>query len=196
MAQMDSQDAAAVAQVLAGDRDAYRSLVERHSRSIFKLAYRVTGNESDAEEAVQETFLRAYAKLGRFQFQASFKTWIYRIAINYCMDMMAKRKHEGAMPMIRQEDDAEERPVEIESHRPEPDRMLASAEVGSAVEQAMHSLTAVERTAFVMRHCEGCSIEEISAALDQTIGAAKNTVFRAVQKMRRALQPFVAEGAR
>lgn len=196
MAQMDAQDAAAVAQVLAGDRDAYRTLVERHSRSIFKLAYRVTGNEADAEEVVQETLLRAYAKLDRFQFQSSFRTWAYRIAINYCMDMMAKRKHEAAMPMMRHEEDETERPVEIESHRPEPDRLAQSAEVGAAVSAAMESLTAVERTAFVMRHCEGCSIEEISAALDQSLGAAKNTVFRAVQKMRRSLAPFVAESAR
>src|ERR1051326_98439 len=96
--QMDAQDAAAVAQVLAGDRDAFRLLVERHTRSVFRLAYRLTGSESDADDVVQETFLRAYAKLATFQHQASFKTWLCRIAVNYSMDMMAKRKHETAMP--------------------------------------------------------------------------------------------------
>src|SRR5438045_1634913 len=95
--QMESPDRAVVAQVLAGERDAYRALVERHSRSIFKLAYRIMGNESDADDVVQETFLRAYSKLGSFHFDASFKTWIYRIASNYCMDVLAKRKHEVTM---------------------------------------------------------------------------------------------------
>lgn len=193
--QMDAQDAAAVAQVLAGDRDAFRLLVERHTRSIFNLAYRVTGNMTDADEVVQETFCRAYTKLTTFQFQSSVKTWLCRIAVNCALDMMAKRKFEAAMPRVKNEDGTE---VEIDfaSDRPSPERLTLSAEAKEAMQRAIKSLTDMERTAFVMRHFEGCSSEEISVALNQSVTAAKNTVFRAVQKLRRALAPYVEEAAR
>ena len=191
--QMDAQDAAAVAQVLAGDRDAFRLLVERHSRSVFRLAYRLTGSESDADDVVQEAFLRAYAKLETFQHQASFKTWLCRIAVNYSMDMMAKRKHEAAMPTAPTEDGEPEREIEVPSSRPGPERLVLSVEMEQAMRGGIESMSQVERTAFVMRHFEGCSIDEISVVLHQSIGSAKNTVFRAVQKMRRSLAPFVRE---
>jgi len=73
-------DAVAVERTLAGDRDAFRALVERHSHNVFRLAYRMTGNRQDAEEVVQEAFLRAYQKLGQFAARANFGTWVYRIA--------------------------------------------------------------------------------------------------------------------
>jgi len=193
--QMDAQDAAAVAQVLAGDRDAFRLLVERHTRAVFRLAYRLTGNQTEADDVVQETFLRAYAKLATYQHQASFKTWLCRIAVNYSMDMMAKRKHETAMPTMPGGEGEPDREIEVQSGRPGPERMVLSVEMQGAMQRGINSMTDVERTAFVMRHFEGCSIEEISAVTHQSITSAKNTVFRAVQKMRRSLSPFVTENA-
>src|ERR1700686_4842339 len=85
---MEPSDAAAVAQVRSGDSDAYRVLVERHSHSVFRLAFRMTGNEQDAEDLVQETFLRAYRQIGRFDGRASFGTWLYRIAANCSLDFI------------------------------------------------------------------------------------------------------------
>ena len=79
-------DAAAVERTLAGDPDAYRVLVERHSRNLFRLAYRMTSNEQDAEEIVQDAFLRAYRKLAQFESRANFGTWVYRIAVNCALD--------------------------------------------------------------------------------------------------------------
>src|SRR2546429_5840843 len=87
-------DAVAVERTLAGDRDAFRVLVERHSHNVFRLAYRMTGNRQDAEEVVQEAFLRAYQKLGQFAARANFGTWVYRIAANYAIDRMRQRKKE------------------------------------------------------------------------------------------------------
>src|SRR3984893_7112110 len=89
-------DAIAIERTLAGDRDAFRILVERHSATIFRLAYRLTGNHHDAEEIVQEAFLRAYQKLEQFASQANFATWVYRIAANYTIDRMRQRKQEDA----------------------------------------------------------------------------------------------------
>src|SRR5436309_15497816 len=87
-------DAVAVERTLAGDREAFRVLVERHSQNVFRLAYRMTGNRPDAEEVVQEAFLRAYQKLGQFAARASFGIWVYRIAANYAIDRMRQRKKE------------------------------------------------------------------------------------------------------
>src|SRR5258708_33801773 len=87
-------DAAAIERTIAGDRDAFRLLVERHSRNVFRLAYRMTGNQQDAEEVVQEAFLRAYQKLTQFASRANFGTWVYRIAANYAIDRIRQRKSE------------------------------------------------------------------------------------------------------
>src|ERR1700739_4018788 len=87
-------DAVAVERTLTGDRDAFRVLVERHSHNVFRLAYRMTGNRHDAEEVVQEAFLRAYQKLGKFAGEANFGTWVYRIAANYAIDRLRQQKSE------------------------------------------------------------------------------------------------------
>src|SRR5579862_6573318 len=79
----------------SGDSDAFRLLVEQHSRVIFRLAFRMTGNEQDAEDVVQETFLRAYKRLSDYEARASFSTWLYRIASNYSLDLIrSRRRHE------------------------------------------------------------------------------------------------------
>lgn len=192
MTRMEGGDAAQVAQVLGGDRDAFRVLVERHSRSVFRLAYRMTGNQADAEEVVQEAFLRAYRRLDRFEERANFGTWVYRIGVNCALDLMRKRKTEMEQRVTQRADD-EERPDLMESAAssdPTPDRIALSGELREHVEAAMKLLSPVERTAFVLRHHEGRSIEEIGAVLKLSVGATKNSVFRAVQKLRKELEPF------
>ena len=87
---MEESDSVAVARVKAGDEDAYRVLVDRHSRSVFRLAYRMTGNQQDSEDVVQETFLRAYKQLHRWEARSSFSTWLYRIAANYSLDLVRR----------------------------------------------------------------------------------------------------------
>lgn len=198
MTRMDAGDAAQVKQALGGDQDAYRVLVERHSRSLFRLAYRMTSNEQDAEEVVQEAFLRAYRRLDKFELRANFGTWVYRIAVNCSLDLMRKRKSEmeqRQQPSAQQEDGERPSAIEMaESPMPSPDRLALSGELREQVKAAMATLSAVERTAFVMRHYEGCSIEEIGEVLGLNTGATKNSVFRAVQKLRRHLEPMVSPG--
>src|SRR3989440_11518555 len=90
---MDATESAAVlARARQGDSEAFRFLVERHSRNVFRLAFRMTGNEQDAEEVVQEAFLRAYSRLSKFEARSSFGTWIYRIAANCSLDLLDRRK--------------------------------------------------------------------------------------------------------
>src|SRR5260370_89926 len=97
---MEVTDAAVVAQVLAGDKDAFRLLVERHSRSIFRVAFRMTGDRQDAEEIVQETFLRAYRSLDRFELRSNLSTWLYRIAVNRTLDLSAVRTYPGSCKRV------------------------------------------------------------------------------------------------
>ena len=189
---MEESDGAAVARARGGDEDGFRVLVERHSRSVFRLAYRMTGNEHDAEEVVQETFLRAYRRLHKFESRSSFSTWLYRIATNCALDLMRARQRHGEHQAAPGEGQ-EEAMLALPATDPAPDRLAFSKEVQEKVAAALAQLSPMERAAFVLRHFEGMSIEEISRALDRGTDAAKNCVFRAVHKLRRALEPLVRQ---
>ena len=191
---MEVTDAAVVAQVLAGDRDAFRVLVERHSRSIFRVVYRMTGNQQDSEELVQETFLRAFRSLQSFELRANFSTWLYRIAVNRTLDFLNARKtqmqNKDAYQITDHPDMEEGNQIQLPATDPGPDRLLLSTEMKQKIAGAMGLLTPAERVAFTMRHMEGRSIEEISQTLNLKVSAAKNSVFRAVQKLRQQLEPY------
>ncbi|HTZ32507.1 MAG TPA: sigma-70 family RNA polymerase sigma factor [Methylomirabilota bacterium] len=191
---LETSDAEAVERTLHGERDAYRVLVERHSRNVFRMAYRMTGNQQDAEEVVQEAFLRAYQKLRQFEGQANFGTWVYRIAANYAIDRIRARNAEQSrrqQPSRPQEDGLEIDPMaNAKDMAPSPERLAASAEMAERMKEALDMLSPAERTAIVMRHWEGCAIEEIAAVLKSNTNATKNTVFRAVAKLRKALEPY------
>ena len=189
-----SEDAAAVAQVLAGDREAFALLVHRHSRSLFAIAYRVTANEQDAEEVVQETFLRAYKSLSRFEQRANFGTWLYRIAMNCALDLkeMRDKKHPGHGMQISEDPEPGANEMQVAATDPGQEQLIFGGQVKKRIAEAMALLSKTERAAFVMRHMEGRSIEEISGVLGIKSNAAKNCIFRAVQKMRQELGPLMA----
>jgi len=188
-------DALAVERTLAGDRDAYRVLVERHSRNIYQLAYRMMGNRQDAEEVVQEAFLRGYQKLRQFAGNANFGTWVYRIAANYAIDLLRQRKTDDgrrAAPLNATDDGPElDLMNRVRDPGASPERLAESAQLADKMNRALDTLTPAERTAIVMRHWDGCAIEEIATVLKSNANATKNTVFRAVAKLRKALEPFV-----
>jgi len=189
---MPHTDAAAVALARDGDSDAFRALVDRHSRAVYRLAHRMTGNPQDAEDVVQETFLKAYRQLGRFESRANFGTWLHRIAVNCSIDVIRGRKHqETGHDATDLETLDSTRQMDEERVDPSPERLMLSSEVQERVGRAMEALTAMERAAFVLRHFEGQSIEEIGQALGLKANAAKHSIFRAVRKMRLALEPFV-----
>lgn len=195
---MELSDRAAVDEVLSGKRDSFRVLVERHGRKVFGLAYRMMGNEHDADEVVQETFLRCYRRLDSFEARSTFSTWLYRIASNCALDLLAKRKQEKLhiVESDAKEDEMnpEERTLDYASPQPGPERMLLSSELRQRVADAMKRLSAIERTAFVLRHFEGRSIAEIGSVLKVKDEAVKNTIFRAVKKMRTELEPLITSG--
>src|SRR5712692_1318871 len=170
---MEWSDETAVARARAGDTDAFRVLVERHSRTLFCLAFRMTGNEQDAEDVVQEALLRVYRKIEKFDERASFRTWLYRIAVNCSLDVVRARKRRSefsgpADPRVEVEDPMQSFPAP----GPTPDRVAMSEQARSRIAEAMGELSAAERTAFVLRHYEGMCIDDISRVLECQPGAA------------------------
>ncbi|MBI3470301.1 MAG: RNA polymerase sigma factor [Candidatus Solibacter usitatus] len=185
---MEWTDQEAVERVRTGDSDAFRVIVERHSRNLFRLAFRMTGNEPDAEDCVQETFLRAYRQIRAFDGRSSLGTWLYCIAANYSRDLirMRQRRQERIQPP---DAEAGDRIEALPAQGPLPDRVAWSGQIREILGPAMDRLSPLERSAFVLRHHEGKRLEEIGAILGIQPNAAKQSVFRAVQKLRRALQP-------
>ncbi len=186
---MGNNDHALIRAVLAGDKDAYGVLVAGHGESMFRVAFRITESEADAEEIVQETFLRGYRSIADFDARADFRTWIYRIAVNCALQVLQKRKSQAAVP-IAEEFDGERPGIQLADGNAGPERLLLDREIEHRRHAAMEKMTADERLAFVLRHLEGRSTDEIAAVLEVTPNNAKQTVFRAVQKMRRSLAPL------
>ena len=188
---MSPTDTDIVARAKAGDEEAFRMLVERHSRAVFRLAYRIAGNEHDAEEAVQETFLRVFRSLDRFRGQARFETWLYRVASNAALDVVRRRqRHQDRQAPL---ESAAGVPLSLAGAAPNPERLTHGKQVGGQIAAAMKRLTPSERAAFTLRHLQGLSIGEIGEALGLRSNAVKNAIFRAVKKMRQDLAPIVSE---
>jgi RNA polymerase sigma-70 factor (ECF subfamily) len=186
MKQMRPDDADAVAKARGGDEEAFRVLVERHSRSLYRLAYRMTGRPEDAEDVVQETFVRAFRQLGRFEARSHFATWLYRIGFNCAIDYMRARPRRESNETHETLDR-----MPAADTAPSMDDRLHAGEIGERVDEALRELSPQERAAFLMRHYHGCSIAEICDALDLKSNAAKHSIFRAVKKMRVALRPLM-----
>ena len=185
------RDPASVTLARDGDHEAFRSLVERHSRYVFGVAYRLTGSVEDAEDVVQNAFLKAHRQLSRFEARADFKTWLHRITVNCAIDLIRSRRHREIGHDPTDLESTHERGTGAEGV-PGPDRLVLSAEIRDRLQEGLTQLTPSERAAFTLRHVEGLSIHEVASAMGLKTEAAKNSIFRAVRKMRIALEPFVA----
>ena len=186
---MQESDHSVIRAVLSGDTDAYGTLVRAHSAMVFRVALRLVGNEADAEEIVQEAFLRGYQRLESFQGRSGFGTWIYRIAVNCALNRIGQPTIEAEY-RPGEETDPGEKTVQVAACDADPEQSLLSREIISAQATAMRRLTQTEKTAFVLRHLEDRPMSEIAEVLGVAPNAAKQAVFRAVQKMRRELEPL------
>ena len=186
---MEERDPSIVAKARDGDRDAFKALVETHSRYIYSLAHRMTGNAQDAEDVVQEAWLKAHKQLSRFESRADFRTWMHRITVNCSIDLIRARRHreDAHDPADLEQGPLSERGSEAQAT---PERMAASVQISDRVNEALGLLTALERAAFTLRHVEGMSIEEVGEKLGMKTSATKHSIFRAVKKMRVALEPY------
>lgn len=190
---MPQSDRAAIAAVIGGDPQAFRALVDAHGRYVYRVAYRLTGNPSDAEDVVQETFLKAFRQLERFEARADFRTWVHRIAVNCAVDLIRGRRHRETAHDLADLESGTLGDAAL-STLPSPDRAAESGEILQRVCDGLSGLTPLERAAFMLRHVEGRSIEEIGSALGLKTNATKHSVFRAVRKLRHVLEPLVGPG--
>jgi RNA polymerase sigma-70 factor (ECF subfamily) len=186
---MQENDHWAVLAVLAGNKEAYGALVRAYSGTVFRVAFRIVGNRFDAEEIVQEAFLRGYQRLESFQQRSSFGTWIYRIAVNCALNRV-RQSDIDAEYQLGEENNPGEKTVQMAANTADPVRSLLSHEISAALKMAMRRLTPTEKTAFVLRHHEDRSTSEIAEVLGIAPNAVKQAVFRAVQKLRRELAPL------
>ena len=183
---MTDDEARWVARAKAGEAAAFRHLVEANGAVLFRVCARVTGDRALAEDAVQEALLNAFRHLADFDGRSAFSTWLYRIAVNAALLQVRKRRYlEVAWP---QGEGEAAMPFDAADEAPTPDREAMSADIRRDVDAELARMTPIERAAFVLRHQEGRSIEEICAVLSLNVSGAKQAIFRAVRKLRAALQ--------
>jgi RNA polymerase sigma-70 factor (ECF subfamily) len=187
---MESEESELVTRAAAGDQAAFRVLVERHAAPLHRVCARITGDAALAEDALQEAFINAWKELPRFEGRAQFSTWLHRIAVNAALMQRRAQAPWGR----RIADDADgELMASVPDHAPGPEQLAHADSLGMHAERALEGLTPLERAAFVMRHYDGASIAEVMLALDASENAAKQAIFRAVRKLRAALQPMVSD---
>lgn len=176
-----------------GDLDAFEQLLRRHQARVFRIARHITRSCEDAEEIAQETFLRAYQNLDRFEERSRFSTWLTRIAVNTAL--MKIRKRRGCEPVPPQENDAEDpivSPQEIADWRPNPEQLYGRHELRAILKGALASLPQSHSTVFLLRDVEGFSTKETAEALGLTISTVKARLLRARLRLRRRLSVHFA----
>ncbi|HEY6943945.1 MAG TPA: sigma-70 family RNA polymerase sigma factor [Candidatus Acidoferrum sp.] len=182
----DDDDLLLVDRVLAGDRRAYEPLVRRHERRVFRVTLAILGNVQDAEEAMQDTFLKAFRRLEQFRKDAKFTTWLTRIAVNAAIEKRKKRKN--FVPLSEAERaDEQFLPKHYEPWKSNPEQIYGKQEIHRIVEEAIQALPGIYREAFVLRDVEGLSAEEAAEALGVSVPALKSRLLRGRLMMRERL---------
>ena len=169
------------------EKAAFEELVLKYQDRIYNLCHHVLGNSSDAEDAAQDTFIKAYQKLKDFTPDASLYTWLYRIAINTCLDY---KKRPFVESFFKKADEGEEFIDEPASDRPSPEKLYESKQIGSALHNSIRKLPPKLRTAIILKEIEGLSYEEIADILEVSIGTVKSRISRAREELKERLKKF------
>lgn len=177
----------------AGDIGAFDQLVRRYDRNVFRIAQHITHNREDAEDVVQDAFLKAYQNLEKFQEQSKFYTWLVRIAVNEALMRLRRRRPERMVSLdeeVRTDDDTV--PREVADWSPNPEQLYSQAELRDILQRTIQGLSPGFRTVFVLRDVEGLSTEETAEALDLSIPAVKSRLLRARLQLRERLNKYFA----
>ncbi len=175
----------------AGDVGAFEELVRRYDRNVFRIAQHITQNREDAEDVVQDAFLKAYENLPQFQMQSKFYTWLVRIAVNEALMKLRRRRPERMVSLdeeVRTEEDS--MPREIADWSPNPEQQYNQAELKDILGKTIQGLPPSFRTVFVLRDVEGLSTEETAEALSLSIPAVKSRLLRARLQLRERLNKY------
>lgn len=182
-----SSEKALVQKAKAGDRDAFAALVSAYEGKIYNLALRYLGNREDAMDASQEVFLRVFRFLPGFQEESGFSTWIYRIGVNVCKDMLAKRTRRNELPLEIPDDEEDYRTAEVADSRYDPEVIAQQADLRKALADAIGDLPQQQREMIVLRDIQGLSYEEIAKVLALESGTVKSRLSRARENLRKKL---------
>lgn len=184
------QDLPLLDRILAGDAGAFEELVHRHQQRVYRLAMAILGNHEDAEEAMQQTFLRVHQHLGGFQRSSKFTTWVTRIAVNEALQIRRRRRPAVSLddPQITEE---VLMPKQLRDWHDDPERIYDKQQIREIVERAIQSLPAIYRETFVLRDVQGLTTEESATALGIAVPALKTRLLRARLMMREALACYL-----
>ena len=184
---MSQPEAGLVHRCLAGDEKAYRELVELYQPRVYSLAFRMVRRAEDAEDVVQETFVRMFRALDRYDPERSFGAWLFSIAARLAIDHLRRRRHQP-LPLAGRDKDDEEYSIEIEDPGPRPDEVAARAEEERRTGELIASLPPHYRVVVLMRHQQDLSYEEIAEALHLPLGTVKARIHRARALLRERLE--------
>ena len=181
-----------VERVLQGDKMAFDMLVTKYERRLFRLVVRLVSNQSEAEDVVQETFIKAYRALPQFRGDSAFYTWLYRIGINTARNFLDARGKQVPLSVdMRAEDFAFHEEGEYLRDIETPESLLASKQVAQTVSMAMDELPDDLRTALSLREIEGLSYDEIASVMACPIGTVRSRIFRARESIATRLRPVL-----
>lgn len=175
----------------SGDLGAFEQLVKLYDRNVFRIAQHITHNREDAEDVVQDAFLKAYENLGQFQGQSKFYTWLVRIAVNEALMKLRRRRPDKIVSLdenIETEEDS--MPREVADWSPNPAQLFDQAQLKEILGKVIQGLPAGFRTVFVLRDVEGLSTEETAEALGLSIPAVKSRLLRARLQLRERLNKY------
>lgn len=187
-------EARLVAAAKSGDLNAFDLLVSRYERKIFRLTLRITQNREDAEDAMQEAFLKAYEHLSDFQGGSRFYTWLVRIGVNQALMKLRKRRPNQVSLDEPTETDDSEVFKEIADWGPSPEQRFAQTELHEILDRAITGLEPDYRNVFILRDVEGIPTEEAAQLLAISVPAVKTRLLRARLKLRQNLNPFFKQG--
>lgn len=186
---VENEDAELVRQTLAGTTSAYDCLMRKYQRQVYSLVYRMLGNADDACDLTQDTFLRAYSALGSFRQDASFLTWLYKIASNLCIDLMRSRQKKSTLSLDVERSEGREPVADDRMQAPEAAACLADMQ--NVVQREVMNLPDRYRVVVVMRHLQGLGVDEIADKLEMPSGTVKTHLFRAREMLRERLGPLL-----
>ena len=174
----------------AGEETAFNELIERHKKMAFSLAYNMLANIEDARDISQEAFAVVYSQIKKFRGDCSFKTWFYRIIINFCRRHYRKNNTASIIPLHFFTKEGKEETIDIKTEI-NPETEMSTKQLNSAIMDAVKDLPMKQREVFVMKHLKGMKISEISEVLGCAEGTVKSHLFRAIQKLQERLRGFL-----
>jgi len=174
-----------------GDVEAFEMLIQDYENKILNYCYRMLGNQSDAEDAAQETFVKVFRFIGSFTGQSSFSTWLYKIASNICLDFLrkAKRQPKETITIHQYNDEGEEFVLPLADTAPTPYEQAQLNEAQQALLSALNQLSEQQRKVIILRDVEGLSYEEIGQIIHAAPGTVKSRINRARRALQKILQP-------